>query len=234
MNVDQLSKRLQVVASYVKDGMRVADIGSDHAYLPCYLVKQKIASSVIAGEVVEGPFRSAKTQVEASNLNHLIEVRKGDGLAVIGSGEVDCIIIAGMGGPLITSILDKGKNKLVQVQRLILQPNVGAKRIRQWLIENQWELVYEEILEEDEKIYEVLVADKGTPLRPYKNLQKELLLGPFLLKEKNEVFQKKWMLECEKWKKVLKHLEYAQSKQDIELKKQQFLEKISIVEEVLK
>lgn len=233
MNENQLSRRLHTVASYVEKGMSIADIGSDHAYLPCYLVKQSIATSAIAGEVVEGPFQSAREKVSSTNLNDLIDVRKGDGLAVIQPGEVDCVIIAGMGGPLITSILEKGKNKLIHVKRLILQPNIGAISIRRWLINNDWELVNEEILEEDGKIYEVLIADKGESRRPYRHLEKELLLGPFLLEEKNEAFQKKWTQELKKWKSILSNLEKANINSDIENKKQQFLKKIKIVEEVI-
>ncbi|MFP3416209.1 tRNA (adenine(22)-N(1))-methyltransferase TrmK, partial [Bacillus sp. SIMBA_074] len=81
--------------------------------------------------------------------------------------EATCITIAGMGGTLISSILESGKGKLGKAERLILQPNVGAANVRSWLIDNGWELSGEEILEEDGKIYEILIAEKGEPLRPY-------------------------------------------------------------------
>ncbi len=79
---------------------------------------------------------------------------------------------------------------MTSVQRLILQPNVGAHIVRKWLLENEWELIDERILEEDGQMYEVLVAERGDPYRPYTQLHVELLLGPFLLKERNEVFEK--------------------------------------------
>lgn len=97
-------------------------------------------------------------------------------------GEVDCIVIAGMGGPLIAQILDKDKEKLAGVSRLILQPNIGAEHIRRWLLQNEWELIDEQILEEDGKIYEVLAAERGTPYKPYN--ESELFLGPFCLKRR--------------------------------------------------
>lgn len=109
---------------------------------------------------MEGPFLSAKKQVEDAQLTDQVEVRFGNGLEVITPGEVDCITIAGMGGTLIASILEAGKDKLDNGPRLILQPNVSAKSIRTWLMDNGWSLVGEEILEEDDKLYEILVAEK--------------------------------------------------------------------------
>lgn len=232
MNENQLSKRLHCVASFIKRGMKIADIGSDHAYLPCYSVKQGTASFAVAGEIAEGPFRSAKEQVERVRLGHLIDVRKGDGLEVVHPEEVDCIIIAGMGGPLISQILDKGKEKLTGVSRLILQPNVGAEHIRYWLLENGWELIDEQILEEDGKIYEVLVAGQGTPSNSYN--QSELLMGPFLLKKRNGVFFKKWSAELKAWQHILNSMERAKDRPETEEKKQELLRKIAIVEEALK
>ncbi|RWR15139.1 tRNA (adenine(22)-N(1))-methyltransferase TrmK [Siminovitchia fortis] len=231
MNENQLSKRLHCVASYIKKGMKIADIGSDHAYLPCYSVKQGAASFAVAGEIAEGPFQSAKEQVEKVRLGHLIDVRKGDGLEVVQPGEVDCIVIAGMGGPLITQILDKDKEKLAGVSRLILQPNIGAEHIRRWLLQNEWELIDEQILEEDGKIYEVLAAERGTPYKPYN--ESELFLGPFLLKKKNAVFVKKWSSELKGWQNILNSMDKAKDRPETEEKKRELLKKIAIVEEAL-
>ncbi|VEF47773.1 cytoplasmic protein [Bacillus freudenreichii] len=231
MNENQLSKRLHCAATYIIPGMSIADIGSDHAYLPSYAVKQGKATFAVAGEIADGPFQSAKEQVEKVGLEHLIDVRKGDGLEVIEPGEVDCIIIAGMGGPLITHILQEGKSKLPGVSRLVLQPNIGAEHVRRWLLENDWKLVEEQILEEDRKIYEVLIAERGTPVEPYN--QSELLMGPFLLKRKNEAFYNKWSSELKAWHNILDNLERAQTRPETEEKRQELLQKISLVEEAL-
>lgn len=118
-----------------------------------------------------------KTTSRKSGLSHVISVRKGDGLQVVAPNEVDCVTIAGMGGTLISNILENGKEKLEAVKRLILQPNVGAHIVRQWLLNNEWELIDERILEEDGQIYEVLVAERGDPYRPYTQLHVELLLS---------------------------------------------------------
>lgn len=210
MNTEKLSNRLEAVTNYIPSGARVADIGSDHAYLPCYAVKKGIASFAVAGEVVEGPYLSAKKQVKMEGLENQISVRKGNGLEVISPNEVDCITIAGMGGALIASILEEGKSKLASVKRLILQPNLSAISIRSWLIDNGWELIAEQILEEDGKIYEILAAEKGEPLKPYQNTEKGLLMGPFLMEQKSAVFQNKWLGEKKNWERILCSLKKQQ------------------------
>ncbi len=234
LNTEKLSYRLETVAKYIPSGYRLADIGSDHAYLPCHVIQKGVVHFAIAGEVVEGPFQSAKRQVEEAGLTDKISVRKGDGLEVISTGEVDCITIAGMGGSLITSILEQGKDKLSEVKRLILQPNISAVSIRVWLIQNGWELVAEEILEEDGKIYEILVAEKGDGERPYHHgLEKGLLFGPFLLEQYSQTFQKKWSAEKNNWTKILLQLDQASDSEDTRLKKQDLIQKVRLVEEVL-
>ncbi|WP_080845027.1 tRNA (adenine(22)-N(1))-methyltransferase [Cytobacillus gottheilii] len=233
MNTEKLSKRLETVANYIKEGSAIADIGSDHAYLPCYAVKKGLAKRAIAGEVVEGPFQSATRQVKSEGLEEVISVRKGSGLEVLEAGEADCITIAGMGGPLIASILEDGKHKLSGKERLILQPNISAIAIREWLLKNGWELIAEEILEEDGKIYEILVAEKGNPHGSYHQLEKELLFGPFLFSEKSPVFIKKWEGELANWRKILMNLEKAAGSEENDQKKKELQKKILHAEEAI-
>ncbi|MCD8501239.1 MAG: tRNA (adenine(22)-N(1))-methyltransferase TrmK [Bacillaceae bacterium] len=235
MNEHKLSKRLTAVVNQVTRGSKLADIGSDHAYLPCYAVLSGLISKAIAGEVNRGPFDSAIEQVRKLGLQDKIDVRKGNGLEVLQPSEVDVITIAGMGGTLITTILDEGIDKLAGVKRLVLQPNVSAIQVRKWLRENNWGLTNEEILEEDGVIYEVLTADFNDKESPYSNehLELELLVGPFLLKQKKPEFKKKWQQEIEGWKRVLKQFELATSSTEVEQKKSELLRKIQSVEEVL-
>jgi tRNA (adenine22-N1)-methyltransferase len=235
MNTDKLSARLAAVSKYVPKGARLADIGSDHAYLPCYLAKNEGLQFAIAGEVAMGPFQSAERNVLAEGLDGVISVRLGDGLEVIQQGEVDCITIAGMGGALIASILENGKDKLTSVNRLVLQPNISAISIRKWLIENNWELVDEEILEEDGKIYEILIGERGDPQRPYKkNLNMGLLLGPYLVQKQDQTFKKKWTAEMKNWLRIFEALEGATQSTETSEKKQEITAKIKLAEEALK
>lgn len=232
MNAQQLSHRLTRVAHHVPKGAVVADIGSDHAYLPCYLVLNGIVGKAVAGEVVKGPFESARRQVQEEGLNSQIEVRLASGLeAVHAEDGITAVTIAGMGGPLICSILEQGKERLAGVGRLILQPNVHAKSIRDWAVANNWAIIEEEILKENEKIYEILVLEKEQT--PISLTQQQLLMGPKLLEKKTAIFHEKWTRESDQWKKIVASMESTAQTMEIIEKKQELVEKIQLVEEVL-
>ncbi|MEN2666710.1 tRNA (adenine(22)-N(1))-methyltransferase TrmK [Listeria aquatica] len=233
MNEQKLSKRLEKVAHFIEPQSRIADIGSDHAYLPCYAVLKGFASFAIAGEIADGPFRSAQDQVEKTGLLAQISVRKGDGLEVLEpSDEVDTVVVAGMGGPLIANILENGKRKLARVKRLILQPNIAAKRIREWGAREQFQITAEEIIEEDHKIYEILVLERSN--EPVDYSEDELFFGPLLLKEKNAIFRTKWQHERDTWKKITENIEKQGKTLENEAKLAELHAQIKRVEDVLK
>ncbi|MCP3030337.1 tRNA (adenine(22)-N(1))-methyltransferase TrmK [Halobacillus sp. A1] len=208
MNGNQLSKRLQKIADYLVEPVYFADIGSDHAYLPCYVCSRNSEAFAIAGELNRGPFLSAQKEVADNQLEDRIEVKQGNGLAVIDE-RVNQIVIAGMGGPLIRDILEEGKNKLRKVSRIIAQPNIDARSIRRWLIEHNYNLVEECIIVENGHIYEILVAEQGEGLENYNEniLEKQLWFGPHLLEEKNEAFQMKWQQEKEKKRQIIHQIQ---------------------------
>ncbi len=230
MNAQKLSKRLEQVASFVPQNAMVADIGSDHAYLPCYLVLNERVIGAIAGEVVKGPYESACREVRQEGLQNDISVRLADGLQAIEQDDhVTAVTIAGMGGPLIASILEKDGARLFGVERLILQPNIHAIAIREWSKNNNWKIVDEAILKEDDKIYEVLVLEPGS-----ENLSdEELLLGPILMRQQNEVFKEKWEREIAQWQNVLQALEKADQSAEIIEKTKELQQRIELVKGVL-
>ncbi|MBD2844435.1 tRNA (adenine(22)-N(1))-methyltransferase TrmK [Paenibacillus sp. IB182496] len=216
----ELSKRLSVVAELLRE-QRVADIGSDHALLPVYLIREKLATAVVAGEYNPGPLAAARRQVKAAGLSGRVDVRGGDGLEVLVPGEVEAICLAGMGGGLIRDILEKGRRegKLEGVRELVLQPNIGAELVRAWLVRHDWYLDAERILEEDGKIYEVLRASRPAESRslnarlyadgalvlgggralPGRQLYR---LGPWLLREAGAVWRRHWESEQAKLERV--------------------------------
>ncbi|MCM3627292.1 class I SAM-dependent methyltransferase [Paenibacillus glycanilyticus] len=249
----KLSNRLQTIADFVSPGSRVADIGSDHALLPVYLIQSGRIPSAIAGELNPGPFEAARKQTADAGLTSKLQVRRGDGLSVLQPGEADTVTIAGMGGSLMSSILEEGftAGKLDGVKELVLQPNVGEEFVRSWLLKHGWFLAEEAILEEDDKIYEVLHAFKYDEaeakkrnaevydssflsLPAYQDKGPAILekMGPHLLRSPQEVFFKKWRLELEKLGRIVTQMSQSDLEQ-AEHKKQQFRKEMNVIEEVL-
>lgn len=142
-------------------GARVADIGTDHAYLPVYLVEKEIIPMAIASDVSEGPLSIARKTVQQRNFTDRIDLRLGNGLDVITPGEVDVIVIAGMGGSTIVEILNSRLSITKSLQRLILQPMAASAVLRFWLIMNQWTIVDEQLVIEDDRLYEIIAAQPG-------------------------------------------------------------------------
>ena len=210
MNHTELSKRLETVGRFVPEAARLADIGSDHAYLPVALMLKGKIEFAVAGEVVKGPFESAKRQVMKNGLSERIEVRLANGLdAIERQDQINAITIAGMGGSLIRDILESGRQnqRLSGEERLILQPNIGEKTLRTWLKENNYQIIAEEIIEENKKIYEIIVAEQKE--LPIDYSEKELMFGPFLLQEKNVAFSAKWQRELKQREVILEQLKHA-------------------------
>lgn len=204
-----LSARLACVASLVPAGARVADIGSDHAYLPAALVLDGKIDFAIAGEVVKGPYENAVREIKGHQLEGQVIPRLADGLAAIEPADkVDTITIAGMGGSLIASILEKDKNKLTGIKRLVLQPNVGESQLREWLMNNYYQIMNEKIIEEDNHIYEIIVAEPSVV--PFRYSKYELDFGPFLLENKGPVFRKKWQEYLQREAHVIDQMQKAQ------------------------
>lgn len=204
-----LSARLACVASLVSAGARVADIGSDHAYLPAALVLDGKIDFAIAGEVVKGPYENAVHEIKDHQLEGQVIPRLADGLAAIEPADkVDTITIAGMGGSLIASILEKDKNKLTGIKRLVLQPNVGESQLREWLMNNHYQIMNEKIIEEDNHIYEIIVAEPSVV--PFRYSKYELDFGPFLLENKGPIFRKKWQEYLQREAHVIDQMQKAQ------------------------
>lgn len=191
----KLSKRLETVASFVPTGARLVDVGSDHAYLPLFLVEQGRIDFAVAGEVVQGPYQSALQNVEQAGQTDRILVRLANGLAAVEVvDQITAVTIAGMGGRLIADILEAGQDKLAGVERLILQPNNREDDVRRWLQASGYRLIAEEILEENDKLYEILVAEPGKMSLS----ATEERFGPYLLEQHSAVFVNKWLKELDK------------------------------------
>lgn len=234
-NPIQLSKRLETVASVIQNNSYFADIGSDHAYLPAYLCLNNPSLRAIAGEVNQGPFERAADTVETYQLASKIDVRLGNGLEVITSYDnIDTISITGMGGSLIKEILSLGTEKLLNVQRIIAQPNNNAYAVRKFLDEHQYDIIDEMVIDENGHIYEIIVSERvNSSYRKSKNdqYQKQLLFGPVLMSKQSSTFIKKWQAEKNKLIHIISQMKRAK-KQNQE-KIIQFEQQVKWIEEVL-
>ena len=198
MNSQQLSRRLATVSDlicqYGASDIRLADIGSDHAYLPCHLALNQKIQAAVAGEVVKGPYQSAQAEVQSQGLDSMIQVRLGDGLAVIQADDaINVISICGMGGSLIRSILDEGQDKLSHGPLLVLQPNIGEATLRTWLSQHDYQIVHETIVEDSQRLYEIIVAQHqpgASELSPHQSY-----LGPILSQIRGPLYKQKWARE---------------------------------------
>lgn len=155
-----LSKRLQSIANFVKQDSTVCDIGTDHGYIPVYLVKENISKKVIGSDISRGSLDKIIDLIKRENVEDYIEARLGDGLDILNDNEADTLIIAGMGGLLISEILEKGKD-ISGIEHFILQPMVGAKELRKYLEKNNFKIISEDLVCEDRKYYEVISALRG-------------------------------------------------------------------------
>ncbi|MBR0260800.1 MAG: SAM-dependent methyltransferase [Selenomonadaceae bacterium] len=163
-----IDSRMAAVMNFVREGNRVADIGADHGYLAIELIKSGRASKVIATEKNIGPFEILGKNISDSGFENFIEVRLGDGLKILSAGEVDTICIAGMGGALIAKILDDAPEVVQAARQVIIQPMNVAKKIREWLTENNWTIVDEDLAESTGIIYEIICAEKNSPKKIFK------------------------------------------------------------------
>lgn len=183
-----LDKRLQAVASLVPQGSRLADIGTDHAYLPVWLVRNGAIASAVAGDIASGPCQAARATVAMYATADKIAVRQGSGLAVLAPGEADCIAICGMGGSTIISILAADMAVATSAQRLVLQPMAGAAALRRWLVEQGWSLVSEALVDDAPHFYEIICAERSSDAASYS--EAEYLVGPALLRDGHPLLAK--------------------------------------------
>lgn len=225
----QISKRLKTIATYVTKGAYFADIGTDHAYLATYICLQDDKAKAIATDVNKGPLQAAKQTIVKYKLEDRIDLRLGDGLDTIKNEQVSTVIIAGMGGSLIKTILSDGLKHLSSVNRLILQANIGEEFVRQWLNTNGYDILNEEILEENDKVYEIIVAEKVN--KPESLTPQEIYFGPHLLKAKSEAFYKKWKRQKIKHKEIINQMKEAKAISKEKLAK--FEQELAWIKEVL-
>ncbi len=199
----ELSVRLQAVADMVTEGTKVADVGTDHAYIPIYLVEHGKNPSAIAMDINRGPLKKAEENISSHNLENKIETRLSDGLKQLHLGEADSVVIAGMGGGLVVKIMEEGTLHKKYVKEWILQPQSEISKVRQYLNENGYCIVEENMVIDEGKFYPMMRVTEGT-IEEY--TQEELCYGKCLLKEKNPILKKFLEKEIDIKKEILEKL----------------------------
>lgn len=225
----EISERLKTVAKYAKNAQILADIGTDHAYIPIYLCQQNKLKKAIACDINSGPLEKAKENVNRYNLQSQIELRLGNGLSPIKAGEADTVVIAGMGGNLIIDILSQSLEIVKGLKILVLQPQLDVAEVRRYLHSINFKIEKEEMLFEEGKFYTVINAVPG---KEKYNKDYEYLYGKYLIDSKNLVLKNYILLTLNKYNNIVKKLNEKMtvlSKQ----REKELLEEIKVMKEVL-
>lgn len=176
----KLKPRLQTAADMVRIGSRVADIGTDHAYLPAALILSGKIPSALAADLRKGPLENAEETVRSQKIEDRVQLRLSDGLKSVSPDEADDIVIAGMGGILISEILTAAEWVKNEKYRLILQPQSHDEDVRKYLFENGFVITQEKACFEDGKVYICMTAAFTGEITPHS--EAEIMLGSFLQK----------------------------------------------------
>lgn len=208
----ELSKRLKAVAELVTPGMRLADVGTDHGYIPIYLTEAGVIPSAIAMDINKGPLERAKEHIREHGLEGKIQTRLSDGLKNLQMNEADCMIAAGMGGGLVIRILSEERDTAGSLRELILQPQSEIDSVRKYLTEEGYRIVAEDMVYEDGKYYPMMKAVPcmaGAGEIPYS--EEELEFGRVLLQQAHPVLGQFLEREMEIQNRILSALESQES-----------------------
>ena len=183
----KISNRLTTAAALVTQGYTLADVGTDHGYIPIYLLQQKKIPSAIAMDINEGPLERAKEHIALYGLQAYIQTRLSDGVAALKPGEVEAVLIAGMGGGLVMHILKNGKKVCQSAKELILQPQSEIEHVREFLREEGYTILAEDMVYEDGKFYPMMkVQYQGENVE---ELKLSDLYGGLLLQNRHPVLK---------------------------------------------
>lgn len=202
------SKRLQAIANFIHHGDIVADIGSDHALLPLWLVKQG-HNYVFANENKKDSYARLVSELASSADGHKVEASLSDGIEKLPE-QINTVVIAGMGGQLIIDILGEHSDKLTNVTKLILAPQGNEGDLRKMISFIGYQIVDEEVVEENGKFYEIIVAHNV----PCAVCGVEVMFGPQNLRKKTATFVAKWAAEYTKNAALLENEKLDKAKRE--------------------
>lgn len=202
----KLSKRLETIASFIPEGSKVADIGTDHGYIPIHLVQEGKATHAIAMDVRTGPLCRAQSHIAEAGLSDMIEVRLSDGLLKLEKDEADCVVIAGMGGELMIHILEEGRHLWDYIPNWVLSPQSELQKMRRFLLEQAFFIEQETMIKEDGKYYVVMRAVRKELHNNHDGREISYRYGKSLLESKDPVLTEYLKKEEIQLEEILKGL----------------------------
>lgn len=225
----ELSKRLNWIIEKIEKVNVIMDIGTDHGYIPIYLVKNNIASKVIASDINKDPLKKAEINAALDGVSDKIDLRLGAGLVPLKNKEANAVIIAGMGGNLIRDILENDLNKVKNFEYLILQPAQNPEVLRKYLYNSDYEIMDEDICLDEGKYYEIFkVKYKKGDYICLEDIFYEI--SPMILNKKSPVFKSYIESKIDKNEKVMEFIkentEHAIERKNQLIEKNQRLKKL--------
>ena len=228
----KLTKRMQAVADMVTAGNRLADVGTDHGYVPIALVQRGIVPYAIAMDINPGPLQRATDNIKRNDLEAQITTRLCDGLTALKPGDADSILIAGMGGELTLHILKEGDAVCRQAKELILQPQSDIYKVRYYLREHDLAIVDENMVLEDGKYYPMMRVMPGADTSFWKQVDPQVaevcdIYGPLLLKNGHPVLRKYLVKEHKLLLNLLKGLDQQEPTDKVVVRRGEIAEKLA-------
>ena len=207
----KLSRRLETIASFVPEGSAVADIGTDHGYIPIHLVQEGKAKHAIAMDVRKGPLLRAQAHIHEAGLEAHVEVRLSDGLLKLEQNEADCVVIAGMGGELIIHILEEGRGLWEGIPHWVLSPHSELDKVRRFLEEQEFFIERETMIKEEGKFYTVMGINRTNKAGEKDNREISYRYGRSLLESKDPVLKEYLKKEEEQLEQIMSGLSESQT-----------------------
>lgn len=224
-------ERLKCIASNVKSGGIVADIGCDHAFTSIYLVEEKLARGAIAIDINKEPLKRAWQHIQESGMEEYISVRLSNGARGLKKGEADTILISGMGGALIASILEESIDIIKDAKELVLSPQSEIYIVRHFLHDNGFKIASEEMVKEQGKFYVVIRAVPGS--QHYKD-ESGYIYGEYLIENKNKILEEFLLKEQKRTGSILDSLASASGSAAVKERKDTLLKEYNMIKGILK
>lgn len=230
----ELSLRLRTICNMIDSCKTIADIGTDHGYIPIYLIKNKICEFAIACDINKGPLEKAKENIKLENLEDNISLRLGSGFDVITPGEANVAIIAGMGGHLIKDLIESGMEVFKSLDYLILQPVQNPDVLRKYIYDNGFEIIKEELCIDEKIFYEIIKIRYVNANENIRKVENDIFyeVSYDLIKQKHPLVNNFIQYKINRYSNILKYIQEDSSLAT--LRKKEVKEKIYKLEELLR